>query len=128
MNSYTVAESLKKVRKQHNFKQREIAEAIGIDRSTYSFYETGKTFPTIGTLCALAKIYNVTVGYLIGNETYNYRSAPPVKAEVSSTIDPIAFLNEEERLLLMYYRIADERTKEEVMKVFLPHDEENKTS
>ena len=57
MKDYSIGESLKRVRKEHNLKQTDIAEAFGIDRSTYSFYETGKTNPPIETMCALAKIY-----------------------------------------------------------------------
>ena len=113
MKDYSVGESLKRVRKEHNFKQKEVAEAIGVDRSTYSFYEIGRTNPSLETLCTLAKIYNVTIGYLIGKEANN----PELRenaAHVSAGVDPNAMLKKDEQLLLMYYRVADEATKKEI--------------
>ena len=63
-----VSESLKKVRKEHKLTQQDIADVLGVDRSTYTFYETGKTSPSIQTLQKLSNIYNVTIGYLAGSE------------------------------------------------------------
>lgn len=114
MKDYSIGESLRKVRKEHNLKQKDIAEAIGIDRSTYSFYETGKTNPPIETMCALAKIYNVTIGYLIGKEANNPELRVRANA-VSSAVDPIALLNEDEQKLLIYYRLAQENSKKEIL-------------
>lgn len=114
MKDYSIGESLRKVRKEHNLKQKDIAEAIGIDRSTYSFYETGKTNPPIETMCALAKIYNVTIGYLIGKEANNPELRVRANA-VSSAVDPIALLNEDEQKLLIYYRLAQDSSKKEIL-------------
>ena len=114
MKNYSIGESLRRVRKEHNLKQKDIAEAIGIDRSTYSFYETGKTNPPIETMCALAKIYNVTIGYLIGKEANNPELRVRANA-VSSAVDPIALLNEDEQKLLIYYRLAQENSKKEIL-------------
>lgn len=114
MKDYSIGESLKRVRLEHNLKQKDISEAIGIDRSTYSFYETGKTNPPVETLCALAKIYNVTIGYLIGKEANN----PELRARanaVSSAVDPIALLSKDEQTLLIYYRLAQEDVKREML-------------
>ena len=124
MKDYSVGESLKKVRNDHNLKQKDIAEALGIDRSTYSFYETGKTYPAIETLCALAKIYNVTIGYLIGKEANN----PELRARelaVSSAADPIARLDRDEQRLLIYYRLANEKSKKEILEEVIKKSKEN---
>lgn len=106
---FSIGESLRRVRLEHNFRQREVAEAVGVDRSTYSFYETGRTRPSLETLCSLAKIYNVTIGYLMGKEANN----PELRrnSAVSSQTDPIASLKKDEQLLLMHYRVADEETQ-----------------
>ncbi len=114
MKDYSIGESLKKVRLEHNLKQKDISEAIGIDRSTYSFYETGKTNPSLETLCAIAKIYNVTIGYLIGKEANNPELRVRANA-VSSAVDPIALLSKDEQTLLIYYRLAQEDMKKEML-------------
>ena len=130
MKDYSVGESLRNVRKEHNLKQKDIAQAIGIDRSTYSFYETGKTNPPIETMCALAKIYNVTIGYLIGKEANNPELRERSNA-VSAGVDPIAMLKKDEQLLLMYYRLAEDDSKKDILDLKMhksKSDEEKKLS
>ena len=124
MKDYTVGESLRRVRMDHNLKQKDIAAAIGIDRSTYSFYETGKTNPPIETMCALARIYNVTIGYLLGKEANN----PELRIRentVSSASDPIAFLKKDEQLLLMYYRLAKDEQKKDILEEIIKRSKES---
>ena len=111
---FSIGESLKKVRTEHNFRQKEVAQAVGVDRSTYSFYEIGRTRPSLETLCTLAKIYNVTIGYLIGKEANNPELRVAAES-VSSAADPIALLKKDEQLLLMYYRVADEASKKKIL-------------
>ena len=114
MKDYSIGESLKRVRTEHNLKQKDIADAIGIDRSTYSYYETGKTSPPLEVLCALTKIYNVTIGYLIGKEANNPELRRRAEA-VSSAVDPIALLDKDEQLLLIYYRLAKDKSDKEAV-------------
>ena len=35
-------DSLRQLREQHHWKQTELARILGIKRSTYTYYETGK--------------------------------------------------------------------------------------
>ena len=45
--------------------QGEIAELLNIDRSTYTYYESGKTEPSLETLKKLAGILGVSVDRLV---------------------------------------------------------------
>ena len=113
-----VSESLKKVRKEHKLTQQDIADVLGVDRSTYTFYETGKTSPSIATLQKLSNIYNVTIGYLAGYE----ENRPELKSKhVSPSIsapdvDPIALLTKDEQIMLMCYRVLQNDKKQEILK------------
>lgn len=113
-----VSESLKKVRKEHKLTQQDIADVLGIDRSTYTFYETGKTSPSVVTLHKLANIYNVSMGYLAGYE----ENHPELKSKHMSpvlnapSIDPIAYLSKEEQMMLMCYRLLKADKKLEIIK------------
>ena len=113
-----VSESLKKVRKEHKLTQQDIADVLGVDRSTYTFYETGKTSPSIATLHKLADIYNVTIGYLAGYE----ENRPELKVKHMSPslsapgIDPLAFLTKDEQIMIMCYRILQSDKKQDVIK------------
>ncbi len=113
-----VSKSLKKVRKEHKLTQQDIADVLGIDRSTYTFYETGKTMPSIKTLHALSNIYNVTMGYLAGYE----ENRPDLKAKhvasaASSDVDALAYLSKDEQLAVMTLRILSEEKRQELMKL-----------
>lgn len=50
---------LKKIRLGCGFTQKQIADVLGVDRSTYTYYEIGKTSPDIKTLIKMARMFNV---------------------------------------------------------------------
>jgi len=58
---------LKQAREKAELTQSEAGSMIGIDRSSISFYESGKTLPNIFMLIKLAKIYNTKVHKFITN-------------------------------------------------------------
>lgn len=66
-NPQVVSQNLVELRGRRT--QEEIAHIIGIDKSTISNHETGKTKPDIIQLIIYSKIYNVGVDYLLGNQT-----------------------------------------------------------
>lgn len=57
---------LKQLRGFHLLTQNEGAPVLHINRSTYSYYETGKNQPEIETLMKLARFYSVSVDFLLG--------------------------------------------------------------
>lgn len=60
--------SLKKIRKQHNKTQNEVAKMLKIDQTTYSGYETGKSNPSLDVLIHLADFYHITIDELVEHE------------------------------------------------------------
>lgn len=124
-----LAENLKNIRKEHKLTQQEIANVLGLDRSTYAFYETGKTTPSVNTLYKLAEIYNVSIESFIDNET-GVMSAGKVKEVPMSVSSPAAdslgSLDKNEKMLLMCYRLIDKKHKEkaiEMLKEFARNSE-----
>lgn len=109
----TLAESLKKVRKEHNLTQQDIANILGIDRTTYTFYETGKTPPSYFTLRRLANAYNCSLDYLTGEESSAGRGA--FESIVASRGFEAVSMKKEEQLVLMCYRLVPEEKKAEVL-------------
>lgn len=61
----TCGEKLLYLRREAGLKQREVAEFLQLERSCYTYYERGKTHPSFRSLLRLAKLYGVTVEYLI---------------------------------------------------------------
>jgi len=60
------AEILKSLREQHGLSQQEVADKLGIDRTTYVKYESGSSKP-VRKLSELAALFGVTTDYLLGN-------------------------------------------------------------
>jgi len=59
-------EILRQLRTEKNLSQKVVADAIGVDRTTYTKYETGKSQPDFTTIQKLAEFYSVSVDYLLG--------------------------------------------------------------
>lgn len=51
-----------------NKTQAEVAEAVGISTSALTMYETGRRVPRDEIKIALARYFNVSVGYLFFNQ------------------------------------------------------------
>lgn len=56
----------KRLRTSSRLTQAELAEKIGISRSTIGMYETGAREPDFETLEAIADFFNVDIDYLLG--------------------------------------------------------------
>ena len=56
-------EKLKALRMRNHFTQQEIADKLGVTRSTVSNFEIGRRKPEIDVLEKLAAIYNVDLNY-----------------------------------------------------------------
>ena len=65
---------LKNLRENCGFTQQQVANILNIDRSTYAYYETGKTVPDINTVIKLSKIFNVSYTEMFEYEEKKYYS------------------------------------------------------
>lgn len=61
-------ENLKKARQDANMTQAEVARAVGVAKNTYCNWELGIREPNILKIKALAKLFGVSVDYLVGME------------------------------------------------------------
>ena len=112
----TIAESLKKIRKQYKLNQEDVARLIGVSRSGYAYYETGKTLPSIEALEKLSAVYRTSIDVIIGNQV-NYSGGMADASYVAEgKRDPLMFMQKDEQTLVMVYRLLDEKEKEAFMK------------
>lgn len=61
-------ENLKKARQDAHMTQQYVADKIGVAKNTYSNWENGTREPNIIKIKALAKLFGVSVDYLVGME------------------------------------------------------------
>lgn len=84
-----IGDKLRYLREKNGYTQRKVADFLNIDRSTYSYYETGKTRPDIETLKKLANLFHVSIDYIAENNVRlrNERAAYTTR---SSSVEPLS--------------------------------------
>lgn len=60
--------NIRKLRKEKELKQVDLAKMVGIKNNTLSQYETGERMPNIEMLTKLAKVLNCSIDELIKDE------------------------------------------------------------
>lgn len=84
MSWINLGKKIKNYRKLNNVTQQELANKLGISRSTLSYYENGEVEPNIYTLLKLSEIMNCSIDYLFNIENLDNSD---VKINYSSYID-----------------------------------------
>lgn len=62
----TIAESIKKARKNKGYSQKRLSMRTGIPQTTIANWETGASFPTVINLIPIADALGVTLDELVG--------------------------------------------------------------
>ena len=57
---------IRDMREDHDMKQRDVAEYLSCSQQVYSYYEFGQRDIPTHVLINLAKLYNVSIDYLLG--------------------------------------------------------------
>lgn len=60
---------LREARLRKGYSQKNVADMLGVERTTYVKYETGAAEPTIRNLIRIADYFGVTLDYLADHET-----------------------------------------------------------
>ena len=111
------AENLKKYRKLSGFRQDDIAKIIGLDRSAYAYYESGKTEPSIENLKKIAKMLGVDMNTLLGFDMPDtpimVRNSEPEAYSVAASLqeDEIGKCTSEERYIIACYRASENKNE-----------------
>ena len=110
---HKLCENLKFYRKQLGMTQAQVAEAVGINRSTYTYYEKGTSAPNIAILVQIAQLFEVDYAALIDDETPVYKVAQPDLSEQYPYNESL--LSEDEKELLRCFRVASDEQKRELL-------------
>ncbi len=117
---------LKFFREKLGYSQKQIAEILGIDRSTYTYYETGKSKPSLDTLSKLCKIYNVDYKDILSEEQKDELVLADAKHEPDKDSkknktdiifdEKIYNLSAKEKELLAHFRLLAKEDKDKLLK------------
>ena len=110
-----IAKRIKAARTECKLTQQQVADVLGIDRSTYAYYETGTNKPSIEILVRLAAIYNTEFSWLAGadrdNNSWN-ENEPELNIIAAVKEKQITDLSKNERKLVAIYRAAGQIDKD----------------
>ncbi len=116
-----LSEKLKVLRNALNLTQQQVADALGIQRSAYAYYEVGKSTPKLKILADIASIYNVTVDELLGRTEFAWEelrvmSSNPVIDNWTSN-DRINQLSDFEQSVLIRLRLLPSEDKRKIIEL-----------
>lgn len=137
-----IRDKLKKARMANGYTQEEMAVIFGVDRSTYTYYETGKCDIPVKTLLAASSVFDIAAEwFLIPDEEKPAEQAKPASTVLQSpnifipeTLigdsngagdfiecenNSSGLLSSEERIMLARYRIIKEAGRESEVNKFL---------
>ncbi|MDE5984464.1 MAG: helix-turn-helix domain-containing protein [Eubacterium sp.] len=110
-------DKIKYLRKKQNYTQQQVADILGIDRSTYSFYEIGKTRPKLEMLKSLAKIFKVSVDDLLDDDISENDSlvSSPKLFNTPQFDDKLNDLSDFEKLVVFKTRLMSASQKSKLL-------------
>lgn len=107
---------LKKFRETAGLTQQQVADVLNLDRSTYAYYEAGKTTPDIKSVSKLVKIFNVTYYDLVGEEDPTKLVVNDDEGEADSSEKmKIYELSKIEKQLIINFRVLTSKQQEELV-------------
>ena len=107
-----IAISLRNYREQCGYSQKQVADSLGIDRSTYSYYEIGKTTPSISTIMRIANLFNIDCTQLLPSED-KQKSLHDINLPELQLFD----LDKREINLILNYRMLPEEEQEKLLNI-----------
>lgn len=134
MSGKPLEKYLKELRKSYNYSQEYVASQLNITRQTYSHYETGRISPPVNSLYNLSRLYNVPLNSFlelsINHHQESEQSSEKSMGNKSEGDDlneflkhisipenskKFKFLKRQEKLVLYYYQLLDDRDQEDIL-------------
>lgn len=106
MDQMKIGAFLKKLRKEKNLTQEQLAEQFNVSGRTVSRWETGINMPDISILVNLAEFYNVSIPEIIDGERKSEKMNEEVKETVLKLSDYAETINQKIKIKLFCLTIA----------------------
>lgn len=90
--------NLKEARMSRKMTQKDVAEKIGVAKSTYSLYESGNREPGVAIIKKIAKVLNVSADELLGtNEKEDLQNQSFITEPEQNLLDKYNFIDDKGR-------------------------------
>ena len=81
------ADNLKKIRKEQNLSQEQIAERLGVSRQSVSKWESGQAYPEMDKMIQLCQMFNLNIDELLNQDIKELNSNKQAKTSLNKFID-----------------------------------------
>ena len=88
MNS-NLAENLKKIRKENNLSQEDLADILGVSRQAISKWESKASYPEMDKIVLLCKKFDLNIDDLLHGDIKEVKESMAVKSKIKSSCDEI---------------------------------------
>ena len=112
-------EKLQQLRKQRNLTQEELAQALYVSRTAISKWESGRGYPSIDSLKAIAKFFGVSLDELLSGEQLLTLAEADHKQKRSNLCDVLFGLLDISVLLLLFLPLFGQKNNGVVASVSL---------
>lgn len=125
----TFAEKIKFYRTEAGLTQYKVSQLLGIKRSTYAYYELGKSVPKHSVLKKLAAMYKMSIDELLDAKPDNnvFELAQEDESDDWESFDSFLQLSSFEKMLVMKSRMMDVEQLEE-LKEYIENTDKNITT
>jgi transcriptional regulator with XRE-family HTH domain len=109
-----LSRTLKTLRLKNRLTQQQVANLLNVDRSTYTYYETGKIKPDVDTLIKLCCIFDTSLETLTGDYNESLQALHNTiddyleKGEESQSLGGIS---RQERRAVLLFRLCPDKEK-----------------
>lgn len=103
---------MKSIRKMNGLTQAEVAQALNLERTAYTKYETGRV-PSLETLFRFASLFNISPIELIIGDSEN--SFARIHSENPNEASNNMYLLPSEKQLVLRFRLCSDEDKRKVM-------------
>ncbi|MBE6148578.1 MAG: helix-turn-helix domain-containing protein [Firmicutes bacterium] len=82
-----LSENIKKIRKENNLSQEQLAEKLGVSRQSVSKWESGQAYPEMDKVLQICELFNLNMDELMKSDLKEVRETKQSKANVNKFID-----------------------------------------
>ncbi len=86
-----LSDNLKKIRKEHNLSQEDLAEKLGVSRQSVSKWESNQAYPEMDKVIQLCKMFNLNMDELLNQDINETKDREIRKKSFNKQVD--SFLN-----------------------------------
>ena len=89
--SNNLANNLKKLRKDNNLSQEQLADKLGVSRQAISKWESGSAYPEMEKIIQICQLFDININDLLNNDIKEVKNEKEVKNNINKYLDD--FLN-----------------------------------